>query len=151
MQPEEILRRRLAGQALASPRPADVTCLVAQLGAVQAQDYPAAKWALGLRVCGSTDASVEAAFAEGHILRTHVLRPTWHFVAPADIRWLLVLMAPRVHAVNAAMYRRLALDEALFRRSNAVLANALQGGQQRTRAELGAVLQHASIATDDAL
>ncbi len=63
------------------------------LGAVQAQDYPAAKWGLGLRAPGVSDADVERAFDEGAILRTHVLRPTWHFVTPSDIRWMLALTA----------------------------------------------------------
>src|SRR3712207_4237247 len=78
--------------------PSDV---VAWFGAVQAQEYAGAKWALGLRLHGVTDADIEQAFVHGTILRTHVLRPTWHFVTPADIRWLLDLTAPRVHAANA--------------------------------------------------
>jgi Winged helix DNA-binding domain len=85
---------------------------------VQAQDYAAAKWALSLRSQGLTDTDVEQAFTDGKILRTHVLRPTWHFVTPEDIRWLLKLTAPRVNAVNAYMYRKLELDAAS---SNAVM------------------------------
>src|SRR5205807_2269233 len=102
--------------------------VVAWLGAVQAQDYPGAKWALGLRMQNATDDMIERAFTAGTILRTHVMRPTWHFVTPADIRWLLELTAPRVKAVNAYAHRQLALDDALFLRSNAVIARALQGG-----------------------
>ena len=78
--------------------PAEV---VAWLGAVQAQDYGGAAWAVGQRAQAATAATVEQAFGEGAILRTHVMRPTWHFVAPADIRWLLMLTGPRVHALNA--------------------------------------------------
>src|SRR5947208_16944915 len=84
----DIVRRRLGNQQISQPmlaKPADV---VAWLGAVQAQDYMAAKWALGLRLAGATDAAIERAFTDGAILRTHLLRPTWHFVVPADIRWL---------------------------------------------------------------
>ena len=62
---------------------------------MQAQDYPAAKWAIGSRAPGCQDGDVEQAFNDGLILRTHVLRPTWHFVTPEDIRWLLTLSAPR--------------------------------------------------------
>jgi hypothetical protein len=115
---------------------------------MQAQDYAGAKWAIGMRLPGSTDADVEAAFARGAILRTHVLRPTWHFVAPADIRWLLALTGPRVHQANGHMYRKLALDRATFRRSNAALVRALRGGQHLTRDELRAVLEKRGIATD---
>jgi len=117
------------------------------LAAVQAQDYAGAKWAVGMRLPGSTDADVEAAFNRGTILRTHVLRPTWHFVAPADIRWLLALTAPRVHAANAHMYRTLDLDARISCRSDATLSKALEGGQHLTRAELRTVLQRQGIAT----
>ena len=88
---EDVLRRRLANQKLvasALSSPADV---VAWFGAMQAQEYPAARWALGLRAKGLTDAAVAQAFDTGSILRTHAMRPTWHFVAPADIRWLQTL------------------------------------------------------------
>ena len=95
----DILRARFANQHLARPRLTDPVEMVAHLGAVQAQDYPAAKWALAQRLHGATDASLDAAFNAGAILRTHVLRPTWHFVAPADIRWLLALTAPRIKTV----------------------------------------------------
>ncbi|MDQ3707027.1 MAG: winged helix DNA-binding domain-containing protein [Chloroflexota bacterium] len=145
----DIARRRLYSQGLAGggfERPEEV---VGWMGAVQAQDYPAAKWALGLRLRGAVDDDVERAFAEGTILRTHVMRPTWHFVLPADIRWLLALTGPRVNAVDASNYRTLQLDEALFARSHNVLAKALEGGQQLTRPELGATLQQAGINTQD--
>ena len=73
--------------------------------------FPAAKWALGLRARGLGDADIEQAFNDGKILRTHILRPTWHFVSPADIRWMLALSAPRVHALNAYYYRQAGLDD----------------------------------------
>jgi hypothetical protein len=91
---------------------------------------------------------MDEAFAEGTILRTHLLRPTWHFVTPSDIRWMLRLTAPRVHAANAFMYRRLELDNAVFKRSNAALAKALHGGRQLTRSELSSVLREAQIEAD---
>ena len=97
-------------------------------GAVQAQDYAGAKWALGQRIMGdATDAAMDKAFNEGTILRTHLMRPTWHFVTPADIRWLLMLTAPRVHAANAHMYRSLELDEVTLRKSNGIMEKALRG------------------------
>ena len=132
----DIAHQRLGNQHIARAtfkKPGDV---VAWLGAVQAQDYAGAKWALGLRLQGATDDGIDRAFADGSILRTHLMRPTWHFVAPADIRWLLALTAPRVHAANASMYRKLELDSALFKRSDAALARALRGGRQLTRDEL---------------
>jgi hypothetical protein len=117
------------------------------LVAVQAQDFAGAKWSLGLRVPKSTEAQIDHAFETGDILRTHLLRPTWHFVAPTDIRWLLQLTAPRVHAVNAFMYRKCELDQTVFKRSNKVLEKALQGGKHLTRDELREAFEKAGIRT----
>ena len=148
MAPTAIALRRLYQQRLSQNPLATPDEVVAWLGAVQAQDYGGAKWALGLRMQHATDDVVEQAFTAGTILRTHLLRPTWHFVTPADIRWILELTAPRVNAVNAYMYRQLELDDALFVRSNAVITRALQGGQQLTRAELGSALAEAGIVAE---
>lgn len=93
----------------------------------------------------ATDAALDQAFNEGQILRTHILRPTWHFVAPEDIRWMLGLSASRVHATNAFMYRQLELDRAVIRTSYKVLEKALQGGRQLTRTELGSAFRKAGI------
>ncbi len=116
---------------------------------MQAQDYAAAKWAIGMRLDGATEASVEAAFNRGEILRTHVMRPTWHFVTPEDIRWMLALTAPRVHAYNGNYYRRSGLNEGVFKRSNAVLEKALEGARQLTRGEIDRELLQAGIRTRD--
>ena len=119
------------------------------LGAVQSQDYGGAKWAIGLRTEGLIDADVDRAFADGSILRTHLLRPTWHFVTPADVRWMLALTAPRVLALMAYMDRQLGLDKAVLRKNHATLEKALQGGNHLTRVELGTALQKNRINTDD--
>lgn len=119
--------------------------VVRRLGAVQAQDYPSAKWAIGQRTQSLVDDDIEQAFARGEILRTHVLRPTWHFILPADARWMLELTAPRLAAASASYDRRLGLDEKSFRKSNAVLERALRDGQQRTRSELREALQRAGL------
>jgi hypothetical protein len=151
MEKRDIAQQRLYNQHLSSAdlkKPADV---VQWLGAVQAQDYNAAKWALGLRMQDATDESIENAFASGQILRTHVMRPTWHFVNPNDIRWLLQLTGPRVNAALAYNNRRLELDAAVFKRSNRALANALRGGRQLTREVLRTVVQKAAIAVADPL
>jgi hypothetical protein len=98
MRSSDIPHLRLHHQGLSSPRFTHATDVVAWLGGVQAQDYAAAKWAVGQRMRTATDGIIDKALAEGSILRTHVLRPTWHFVAPADIRWMLELTAPRVRS-----------------------------------------------------
>jgi winged helix DNA-binding protein len=137
---ERLLRQRILGTGLESP--ADV---VRWMGAVQAQDFAAAKWAVGLRTRACTDGDVEAAFTNGKILRTHVMRPTWHFIAPEDLGWMQALTAQRVNAMCAYQYRQLELDAVVFRRTNAVLTKALRGGIQLTRLELGGALRNAGI------
>jgi hypothetical protein len=141
----DIADRRLANQHLARPRFTAPSDVVAALGAVQAQDYAGAKWAIALRGRGITDAAVEAAVAAGTILRTHVLRPTWHFVTPADIGWMLALTAPRIRAAMASSDRKLGLDATVVRRSNAAITRALRDGAQLTRQELADALDRAGI------
>lgn len=140
-----IARRRLANQLLPAPTFRRATDVVRALGAVQSQDYGSAKWALAQRTSGLTDTDLERAFTRGAILRTHVLRPTWHFVLPEDARWLLELTAPRIRASQAYHERFLELAAPVFRKSNRVLARALQGGVPRTRTELGVRLRRAGV------
>jgi hypothetical protein len=141
----DIAVRRLYSQQLEQARFQTPVEAVAWSGAVQAQEYAGATWSLGLRLPGVKAEVIEQAFNEGEILRTHLMRPTWHFVAAADIHWILALTAPRVHAANAHYYRQLGLDEPVFRRSNAALARALEGGRQLTRRELAAALAEAGM------
>jgi winged helix DNA-binding protein len=74
-----------------------------------------------------------------------VLRPTWHFVAPEDLRWLVTLTAPRVRQASAYQYRLLEIDTALLARCRVVIETALAGGLALTRDELGARLEAAGI------
>ena len=144
----DVVRARLRNQLLSGgglKKPEDV---VRWMGAVQAQEYTETKWALALRMRQAGDATIERAFASGAILRTHVLRPTWHFVTPADIRWMLALTGPRVSAAMATYNRRLELDAAVFRRSERLIAAALRGDTQLTRQELKGVLERGGIRAD---
>jgi hypothetical protein len=140
-----ISDHRLRNQRLTGARFEKVEDVVRWLTAVQSQDYGGAKWAIGQRVKEISDDKIDEIFNQGKILRTHVMRPTWHFVLPADIRWMLKLTAPRVNAVSAYYFRKLELDETVFKRSNTVIAKALRGGKQLTRDELGKVLARAKI------
>src|SRR5262245_49856810 len=113
-----LLRLRLRNQQLtdsACRTPLDV---VRRLGAVQAQDYGAARWAIARRAPGLGGAAVDAALDEGSMVRTHVLRPTWHFVDPADLRWMIALSAPRVRTAMGSIHRRLGLDRRIFARGH---------------------------------
>jgi hypothetical protein len=113
---------------------------------MQAQDFSGATWAVGLRSTRATESTLDRAFDDGAIVRTHVLRPTWHFVAPADLRWLLALTRSRVHAFNAYYYRQQELDAATLATSHAIFERALRDGRTLTRAELAAALSRAGIA-----
>jgi DNA glycosylase AlkZ-like len=129
------------GPALETP-----TDVVRHLLAVQSQDYPGAKWAVAQRVAGNaTDADLDAMFDTGAFVRTHVMRPTWHFVAAEDIRWLLALTAPRVHQANAFQYRQLELDLETRKRSRAVIQRVLEGGRSMLRDELAGALADAGV------
>jgi hypothetical protein len=140
-----IADQRLANQQLLKPSLERASEVVSLLGAVQAQDYGAAKWGLAQRTRGARDPDVEKEIAAGTIVRTHILRPTWHFVAAADIGWMLALSAPRVHVANGYWYRWLEVDDAVARRSRTALTKALRDGKQLTRAELGQALTRAKI------
>jgi hypothetical protein len=149
----DIARRRLRQQAIARPlfeRSADV---VRWFGAVQAQDYAGALWALGLRTREAKVEDVEQAIADKSVVRTWFMRGTLHFVPGEDLRWLLQLMAPRMRRLldSALHYNKLKLDEATFERSNAAIVNALQGGKQLTRDELVEALTRAGIVSEGLL
>jgi hypothetical protein len=148
-----IAARRLAAQQIARrafTKPAE---LVAWMGAVQAQEPLAARWAVGLRLGGRGGAAgganaIERALADGSVLRTHVLRWTWQLVTPADLHWMLPLVAPRLMARAARRHRELALDTGTFRKAKAAFTRALADGAHRTRAELGAAPRAAGVAPD---
>jgi hypothetical protein len=115
---------------------------------MQSQDYGGGKWALGLRTRGVTEAALDRLFDEGAFLRTHVLRPTWHFVLPEDIRWLLELTGPRISRSLVGRFRELELDNRQIGRAGAAFAEALAGGRHMTRPELGDVLRKARISPE---
>jgi winged helix DNA-binding protein len=146
MSDARIAAERLQRHRLTTPGPADAAGLVGWFGAVQAQDYGAAKWALALRMRGAvTNADVDRAFNEGRILRTHLMRPTWHFVAAADITWLLELTAPRVHQALAFGRRYFGLTAALHRRALRTIERALHRDECLTRTELAGHLARAGL------
>ena len=117
--------------------------------AVQSQDLPGAKWAIAQRCAPTTDDAIDALLDAGGLIRTHVMRPTWHIVLPRDLRWLLALTAPRVHRLDAARRRQLELDDALLKRCRKLIVGELRDGNARTRSELGALLERNRIATRD--
>src|SRR5689334_17487425 len=145
----DITHHRLANQQIAHATFARPSEVVAWLGAVQAQDYLSALWAVGLRTSGATEQTIEQALAEKTIVRTWPMRGTIHFVAPADVRWMLELLTPRVVQSSKSRLTQLGLDQKTIAASADVIAKALQGGKQLPRNALYALLERANIATDN--
>jgi hypothetical protein len=144
-----VIVERLRTQHLLGPAFSDPAAEVRWLVAVQAQDFHAAKWSVGQRVKDATDASIELAFNDGRVLRTHVLRPTWHFVVPEDIRWLLQVTGARVQSLNASICRSIGLDAKTLLNGGRSIGRALEGGRALTRQELRAGLARAGIDVRD--
>jgi len=151
MNRQDFLAQRLHNQKLSSPDLRKAAEVVRWFGAVQSQDFEAAKWALALRMQSATNAGIEEAFNRGDLVRTHLLRPTWHFVAPADIRWLLALTAPHVNLRCGPNYRKFELDNTVFKRTRKVFENALRDGKHLTRAELRQRLDQSGVAANDTI
>lgn len=144
-----IAQQRLRTQCIAGPgfdRPGDV---VSWFGAVQAQDYTGALWALGLRTQGATEALVEQAIADRTIVRTWPLRGTLHFASAADVRWMMNVFAPHTIARHARRFKQFELDERIFARCTTVTVKALEGGRQLSRPRLYARLERAGVSTRD--
>ena len=144
----DIIKTRLHSQGLTGDPAATPEDVVRRLGAVQCQDFGPGKWSIAQRTDGVIQAEVDRAIATGAILRTHVLRPTWHFVLAADIRWMLELTAPRIQAVTASFYRNQNLDAPLLERCTAVLIDALGNGRHLRRQEIAGELEQAGIPTN---
>jgi len=145
VKPLELARRRLRNSRLTGERFREPGEAVRWHLAMQAQDYGPAKWSIGQRSIGLSDADVDQALADGSIIRTHVLRPTWHFVARDDLRWLMALSGPRVQQGNGPRYRELGLDARTRGRAEKAIVRALDGGNRMTRSEIADALDAAGI------
>jgi hypothetical protein len=129
-------RLRLRNQWLAGAAVRTPVEVVSHFGAVQSQELGPAMWAIGLRSKGLAQSDVTRAYDAGEIVRTHVLRPTWHFVAPGDLRWMLALSAPRLRAAARSRFAELGLTADVLKRSRRSIERALGEGGPLTRAEL---------------
>lgn len=145
----DISQLRLINQQIIASEfktPKEIVCW---MGAMQAQDFNMAKWAIGLRLRNSTDKLIESAIDQSEIIRTHLMRPTWHFVSSEDIYWMLALTAPHVKAFLKSRDKVLEITENIYEKSNTIIENALQGSKHLFREELVNGLEQANIATDN--
>lgn len=132
-----VVGRRLATQRLSSspvPRAADSVRL---LTCVQSQDAPLAAHSLAMRSRNISYAGVLAEQSAGGWVRTHILRPTWHHVAPEDLRWIQALTGAKVESSMPARHRQLGLTPEIIDRGVKLLRELLSGGRALTRKELG--------------
>jgi hypothetical protein len=121
--------------------------LVAWLGAIQAQDFPGAKWSIGLRLPGATEPDIDRAIKDRTIVRTWLMRGTLHFVAAEDVHWMRAFLAAQLIAKSTTRQRNLELDAALFARCENLFSNSLRGGRQLSRDAMCALLEKAGIST----
>jgi Winged helix DNA-binding domain len=147
MEPGAIARARMRAQRLWSSDFNDPQRALTHLVAVQAQEFPYARWSLSQRSGDPASSAVQRAFDAGRILRTHILRPTWHFVAPRDLRWLMRLSGARVIAWNARRCTELGLDAKTLAKSNDTIATAVEN-QPLTRRALAAILHQRKLSPD---
>lgn len=145
---EELAQLRLYHQRIVGPRPADPGTLVRRLGAIQAQDYRQAVWALGLRTRESTGTDIEQAVAMGKVVRTWPMRGTIHFVPPEDAKWMLRLSASRAIAGDRRRLEQLGLDDAILARAGELFYDALHGGRCLSRSSMMRLLNDAGISTE---
>ncbi len=144
---KQIAAIRLAAQQLTAPCFDTPEELVAWMGAIQAQERNMVRWAVGTRLKTPSLKSVEGALDKGAILRTHVMRPTWHLVAAPDIRWMLALSAPRLRTVFLSYGRYLGIDKSHYLKANPLIEKALAGGRSLTKEQLAEEVTHAGMKT----
>ena len=140
---------RLAAQELSSPLSEGIDQLVKHMGAMQAQDFAMSKWAIGCRLNDVTQADVDNALANGTIMRTHLLRPTWHIVAATNLMWMLELTSPNILRITRGYHKTVDLNPKILKASASALEKALIGGTDLSRDEIARVLQKAKINTDE--
>ncbi len=145
----EIPNIRLVNQHLSLQKQTSVKGLVKYMGAMQAQDYSMAQIAVGKRTKEVTSAEVDSAINKGEILRTHLLRPTWHLVSSDDIYWMLQLTAPHIKTATKSRHRELELSEKKLSKTFSIIEKALINNHHLTRTELYSIFHESKISTEN--
>jgi Winged helix DNA-binding domain len=141
--PIRLFQQKIIQQDLSTPQE-----VVAYMGAIQAQDFPMSRWAIGLRLPKSNDAMIEKALNDGQLVRTHVLRPTWHIVSGQDVRWMLALSAKNIKTAMASYSKDLGIDASTYVKTNDLIVKALEGGKSLTRQEVMNEIEKCGVKTD---
>jgi hypothetical protein len=138
MKSTDIINYRLFNHQIAETSFTQPEDIISYYGAMQSQDWAMAKWALGLRLPHLNEKDVEEKFNAGKILRTHIMRPTWHFVSPKDIRWIQQLTSHRVHQAIKLHFGKFDITPKLLSKTESIITKALEGKNYLTREELNA-------------
>jgi len=146
---KDIAALRLANQKIINTNLNSPKEIVSAMGAMQAQDYSMVKWAVGLRSKNLTDKSIESAISKGEIIRTHLLRPTWHLVSSEDIHWMLELTAPRIKSALKFRHKYLGFNESIIKKCKKIIEKTISENGHSTREELISVLEKAKISTKE--
>ncbi len=144
---KDVSVHRLINQNILATKTKTVRDVVFDMGAIQAQDYKMAKWAIGVRSPGSTELDVDHAIDNVEIIRTHVLRPTWHFVSPEDLIWMRELTANKAKSLINSRDKALGLTKAIIDKSKNIIEQALSNGEHLTGEELACKLEKNRIDT----
>lgn len=145
MKVKELIQLRLANQRLTSAEFETCADVVGHFGAMQSQDYPMAKWAVGIRMRNATEEDVENSVNSGEIIRTHILRPTWHFVSRKDIRWMMALSAPNVKKATQYVDKQVGLTDEVFKKAWKIMAAELEREDNLTKEDFIARLTKKKI------
>lgn len=151
MDVQGILEHRLLNQYISSDARQEPESVLAHLGAVQAQDYPAALWAIGLRSKSGTRSDVEAAVTKRKIARTWLMRGTLHFASSSDVGWMLKLFSPRLVNTAIARDRHLGLSDETVKKTKSLFRRALQGGKRLSRTDMYRVMERGGVPATDNL
>ncbi|MDP2722277.1 MAG: winged helix DNA-binding domain-containing protein [Bacteroidales bacterium] len=145
----QLTHLRLLNQCISITNIKTPEDVVRWMGCMQAQDLSMAKWAVGLRMQKSTIQTVDEALNKGDILRTHILRPTWHLVASTDISWILEITAPRIKASLNSRHKQLGFTSAMLDLSYRILIEILSGNRHLTREDISLHFNNAGLSTDE--
>jgi hypothetical protein len=148
MKAKELIQLRLANQRLTSAQFNSAVDVVSHFGAMQAQDYPMAKWAVGVRMQKASDSDIEMCVNAGSIIRTHILRPTWHFVSVEDIRWMMELSAPYVKKATQYVDRQVGLTDDIFKKAWKIIETQLEHDDNLTKDDLMVGLAKKKMSVD---
>ncbi len=148
MNSQDLLKIRLHNQLLSGNALREPQEIVSYMGAMQAQAFELAKWGVGVRLQGARIGEVEEAINTGQIIRTHILRPTWHFVAAEDIHWMSELSAPRIRPAFMGYGKTLGFDEGVYTPASRLVERLLENGNHLTLKEISASLMAEGLISD---